>query len=54
MFLEDGEGPINNSATERAICPFTFGRANWHIVDTGQHCYLQPDGNGQGEQAEEL
>ena len=34
VFLEDGEVPIDNSATERAIRPFTVGRANWHIIDT--------------------
>ena len=32
--LENGEVPIDNSATERAIRPFTIGRANWHIIDT--------------------
>lgn len=26
--------PIDNSATERAIRPFTIGQANWHIIDT--------------------
>lgn len=34
MFLEDGRIPIDNSATERAIRPFTVDRANWHIMDT--------------------
>ena len=34
VFLEDGRIPIDNSATERAIRPFTVGRANWHIIDT--------------------
>lgn len=34
VFLEDGKVPIDNSATERAIRPFTIGRANWHIIDT--------------------
>ena len=34
IFLEDGNIPIDNSATERAIRPFTIGRANWHIIDT--------------------
>lgn len=34
VFLEDGEIPIDNSATERAIRPFTVGRSNWHIIDT--------------------
>ena len=36
VFLEDGRIPIDNSATERAIRPFTVGRANWHIIDTVQ------------------
>ena len=34
VFLEDGNIPIDNSATERAIRPFTIGRANWHIIYT--------------------
>jgi len=34
VFLEDGRIPIDNSATERAIRPFTVGCANWHIIDT--------------------
>ena len=34
VFLENGDIPIDNSATERAIRPFTIGRANWHIIDT--------------------
>lgn len=34
VFLEDGNVPIDNSATERAIRPFTIGRANWHIIDS--------------------
>ena len=34
VFLEDGNIPIDNSATERTIRPFTIGRANWHIIDT--------------------
>ena len=33
-FLENGMVPIDNSATERAIRPFTIGRADWHIIDT--------------------
>ena len=33
-FLKNGMVPIDNSATERAIRPFTVGRANWHIIDT--------------------
>lgn len=34
VFLENGDVPIDNSATERAIRPFTVGRNNWHIIDT--------------------
>ena len=34
VFLEDGNNPIDNSATERAIRPFIIGSANWHIIDT--------------------
>ncbi len=34
VFLEGSDVPIDNSATERAIRPFTIGRANWHIIDT--------------------
>ena len=33
-FLENGMVPIDNSATECAIRPFTIGRADWHIIDT--------------------
>ena len=33
-FLEDGEVPIDNSASERAIRPFCFGRSNWHVIDS--------------------
>ena len=29
VFLDDGEVPIDNSAAERAIRPFTVGRKNW-------------------------
>ena len=34
VFLENGEVPIDNSATERSIRPFAVGRSNWHIIDT--------------------
>lgn len=34
MFLEDGEIPIDNSATERAIRPFTVFRRTWKLIDT--------------------
>lgn len=33
-FLEDGEVPIDNSASERAIRPFCVGRSNWHVIDS--------------------
>ena len=34
VFLEDGNVPIDNSAAERAIRPFTVGRNNWKLIDT--------------------
>ena len=34
VFLTDGEVPIDNSASERAVRPFTTGRRNWVIIDT--------------------
>lgn len=34
VFLEDGEVPIDNSASERAIRPFTIGRKNWEFMNT--------------------
>lgn len=33
-FLEDGNVPIDNSATERAIRPFTVFRKTWKMIDT--------------------
>ena len=33
-FLQDGEIPIDNSASERAIRPFTVGRKNWMMLNT--------------------
>ena len=34
VFLEDGEVPIDNSAAERTIRPFTVGRNSWKLIDT--------------------
>ncbi len=34
IFLDNGEIPIDNSASERAIRPFCVGRSNWHMIDT--------------------
>ena len=34
LFLEDGEIPIDNSATERAIRPFTVFGKTWKLIDT--------------------
>ena len=34
VFLEDGEVPIDNLASERAIKPFAVGRRNWLVIDT--------------------
>ena len=36
MFLEDGEVPIDNSATERAIRPFTIGRKNFVLIESSR------------------
>lgn len=33
-FLEDGEIPIDNSACERIIRPFTVARKTWKLIDT--------------------
>lgn len=34
VFLEDGEVPMDNNASERAIRSFTIGRKNWEMIDT--------------------
>ena len=34
VFLTDGEGPMDNNASERAIRGFTIGRKNWQVIDT--------------------
>lgn len=34
MFLEDGEVPIDNNASERAIRGFCIGKKNWQMIDT--------------------
>jgi len=34
VFLEDGEVPIDNNASERAIRGFCIGRKNWQMIDT--------------------
>ena len=34
VFLDNGIVPIDNSATERAIRPFTVGRKNWMMIAT--------------------
>jgi hypothetical protein len=33
-FLDDPDVPLDNSAAERAIRPFTIGRKNWVMIDT--------------------
>lgn len=33
-FLEDGSIPLDNSASERSIRPFTVGRNNFKVIDT--------------------
>ena len=34
VFLEDGDVPIDNSASERSIRPFTIGRKNFVMIST--------------------
>lgn len=34
VFLTDGNVPMDNSASERAIRPFTVGRKNWVIINS--------------------
>ena len=34
VFLEDGEVPIDNNASERAIRGFCIGKKNWRMIDT--------------------
>ena len=34
VFLEDGEVPIDNNASERAIRGFYIGKKNWQMIDT--------------------
>ena len=34
VFLSDGEVPIDNNASERAIRGFCIGKKNWEMIDT--------------------
>lgn len=34
MFLTDGDVPIDNNASERAIRGFCIGKKNWQVIDT--------------------
>ena len=34
VFLENGEVPMDNNASERAIRGFCIGRKNWQLIDT--------------------
>lgn len=34
VFLTNGNVPMDNSASERAIRPFTVGRKNWMLIDS--------------------
>lgn len=34
VFLTDGEVPIDNNASERAIKGFCIGKKNWQMIDT--------------------
>ena len=34
VFLEDGDVPMDNNASERAIRGFCIGKKNWQVIDT--------------------
>lgn len=34
VFLEDGEVPLDNNATESTLRGFCIGKHNWHLIDT--------------------
>ena len=34
VFLEDGDVPMDNNASERAIRGFCIGKNNWEMIDT--------------------
>ncbi len=34
VFLTDGDVPIDNNASERAIRGFCLGKKNWQVIDT--------------------
>ena len=34
VFLEDGDVPIDNNASKRAIRGFCVGKKNWQMIDT--------------------
>ena len=34
VFLEDGDVPMDNNASERAIRGFCIGKKNWEVIDT--------------------
>lgn len=34
VFLENGDVPIDNNASERAIRGFCIGKKNWQMIDT--------------------
>ena len=34
VFLDDGEVPLDNNASERAIRGFCIGKKNWQVIDT--------------------
>ena len=34
IFLDDGDVPMDNNASERAIRGFCIGKKNWEVIDT--------------------
>lgn len=41
VFLEDGDVPIDNNASERAIRGFCIGKKNWEMIDRSMEPIVQ-------------
>lgn len=42
VFLTDGDVPLDNNASERAIRGFCIGKKNWQVIDTINGARHQP------------
>ena len=59
VFLDDGEVPLDNNATEAALRSFCLHKHAWRLIDSYrcseiQRDYLQHNGNSKGEQPESI